>query len=323
MYYIRLFLQYALTLLAALTINFILPRLAPGAPIDSILPEDVVMEMTPEQIQRVLADYGLDLPILQQYWNYLVGIFHGDFGISTTLGQPVWDAMIDRLPWTLLLMGCALLVSTLTGVLLGVLSAWKRGNIADASITGIVLFVGSLPPFWLAMMFIILFATTLGWLPAFGAYRIGVPAGSWEWYAGVFQRLLMPAGALALVHGASVLLIARSAMLMSLDQDYIMFARAKGLPERRVFFKHAFRNAMLPLYTNVMMGIGGLIGGALVIETVFSYPGIGSLVVAGVGARDYNLLQGVFVFATVSVIAANFITDLFYPLIDPRTRKGV
>ncbi|NKQ40600.1 MAG: ABC transporter permease [Sulfurovum sp.] len=278
--------------------------------------------MSENQLQRVLADYGLDLPIFEQYWNYITGIFSGDFGISVALGQPVWDSLIERLPWTLLLMGTALLISTIIGVSLGVISAWKRGNIADASITGIVLFIGSLPPFWLAMMLIVLFATNLGWLPAFGAYPIGVATGSMEWYTEVGKRLLMPAGALALVHGATVLLIARSSMLMSLDQDYIMFARAKGLPQRQIFFKHAFRNALLPLYTNVMMGIGGLIGGALVIETVFAYPGLGSLIVTGVSSRDYNLLQGIFVFATVSVIAANFLADLFYPLIDPRTRKG-
>lgn len=322
MYYIRLVLQYAVTVLAALTINFFLPRLAPGNPIDAILPEDVLQEMTDEQILQVLADYGLDLPIWQQYWNYLTGMIHRDFGISTALGRPVWDALIDRLPWTLLLMGLALLISTLIGATLGVISAWKRGDWADASITGVVLFIGSLPPFWLAMMLLILFASTLGWLPAFGAYRIGVPAGSWEWYVSIGQRLIMPVSALSIVHGASVLLTARSAMLMALDKDYIMFARAKGLAQSKVFFKHALRNAMLPLYTGVMMSIGGLIGGALVIETVFAYPGVGSLVVMGVGSRDYNLLQGIFVFATLSVIAANFLTDLFYPLIDPRTRKG-
>ena len=321
-YYLRLVLQYAVTLLAALTINFILPRLAPGDPIDAILPEDAIAVMTDAEILEVLANYGLDLPIWQQYWNYLSGIVHGDFGISTGMGMPVLDVLMDRLPWTLLLMGCALLLATLIGVLLGVASAWKRGNVADISITGVMLFIGSLPPFWVAMMLLILFSATLRWLPAFGGFPVGVASGSWDWYMGVAQRLIMPVSALALVHGASVLLIARSSMLMSLDQDYIMFARAKGLPERQIFFKHALRNAMLPLYTNVMMGLGGLIGGALVIETVFSYPGLGSLIVTGVGARDYNLLQGIFVFATVSIIAANFLTDLFYPLIDPRTRKG-
>ncbi len=132
----------------------------------------------------------------------------------------------------------------------------------------------------------------------------------------------MPVLALGLVQMASVLLIARSSMLVALEHDYIMFARSKGLSEKRIFFKHAFRNALLPLYTNAMLGMGGLVGGALVIETVFAYPGLGSLVVNGVMARDYNLLQGIFVVATISVITANLLTDLFYPLIDPRTRKS-
>ncbi len=321
MYYVRLVLQYALTLFVALSFNFVIPRLAPGEPINAILPEDVRDEMSEEQIKEVLADYGLDLPIWEQFWNYLQGIFSGDFGISVALGKPVWDVLIDRLPWTLLLMGFTLLVSTLIGTFLGVISAWKRGRSTDVSITGVMLFIGSLPSFWIAMMFIVLFSSTLGWLPTFGAYPIGVSVGSLDWYLGVGKRMIMPLSAMVLVRGASVLLISRSAMLMSLDTDYIMFARAKGLPEKRVFFSHVFRNAMLPLYTNVMMSIGGLFGGALVIETVFAYPGLGSIIGIGVGARDYNLLQGMFVFATLSVIAANFLTDLFYPLIDPRTRK--
>ena len=321
-YYFKITVQYAITLLAALTINFLLPRMAPGDPLDAILPPDVIGSMTEAEINEVLADFGLDLPLWQQYWNYLTGLVSAEFGTSTTLGMPVWDALIARLPWTLLLMGGALLVSTLLGVTLGVLAARKRGEIADVSIISTVLFIGSLPPFWLAMMLIILFSTTLGWLPSFGAYQLGVAQGSWAWYAGVIERLIMPVMALAVVHGASTLLIARSAMLMTLEQDYIMFARARGLRERRVFMGHALRNAMLPLYTNVMLGLGGMIGGALVIETVFSYPGLGSLVVQGVSSRDYNLLQGIFVFATVSIIVANFLTDLFYPLIDPRTRPG-
>lgn len=321
-YYLRLIGQYGVTLLAALTINFLLPRLAPGEPINAILSPDVIAAMSEDEILRVLADYGLDLPVWQQFGHYLSGIVSGDFGTSVALGMPAFDALMQRLPWTLLLMGCALLISSLLGTVLGVISAWKRGEMADVSIIGTVLFIGSLPPFWLAMMLIILFSTTLGWLPSFGGYRLGVATGSWDWYVGVGLRLIMPVTALVLVQSTSILLIARSSMLMALDQDYIMFARAKGLRERQIFFKHAFRNAMLPLYTNVMLGLGGLIGGALVIETVFSYPGLGSLMVMGVNARDYNLLQGIFVFVTVSVIAVNFLTDLCYPLIDPRTRRG-
>ncbi|PLW76621.1 ABC transporter permease [Cohaesibacter celericrescens] len=322
MYYLRLLGQYALTLLVALSINFFLPRIAPGDPLDYLLSEDTLRAMTQTDRLRVLSDFGLDLPLPMQFFNYLVGILHGDFGLSTQLGQPVWDILMGRLPWTLLLTGGALLFSTLIGSILGVLSAWRRGEFSDIATLSSVLLVGSLPPFWLAMLLIILFSTTLQWLPSFGAYELGAPSGSWDWYVGIAKRMVMPVLALGLVQLASVLLIARSSMLVALEQDFIMFARSKGLSERIIFFKHAFRNAILPLYTNAMLGIGSLVGGALVIETVFSYPGLGSLIVSGVGARDYNLLQGIFVMTTISVIAANLITDLFYSLIDPRTRKS-
>jgi peptide/nickel transport system permease protein len=322
MYYLRICLQYAVTLLAALGLNFLLPRLAPGNPLNSLLGADVVEGMKPDELARVTRELGLDDPLPVQFWHYLTGLFHHDFGNSVLLGMPVWDALMQRLPWTLLLMGCALVAATLVGTLLGILSAWKRGALADAGIMGGVLFVGSLPPFWLAMMLIIAFSTTLNWLPSYGAYPVGTPAGSWPWIVGVARRLVMPATALAIVQAASILLIARASMMTALDQDYIMFARAKGASNLAIFFRHAFRNALLPLYTHVMMSLGALIGGALVIETVFSYPGLGSLVVMGVNSRDYPLLQGLFVIATLSIIAANLVTDLLYPLIDPRTRRA-
>lgn len=322
MYYLRTFLQYGLTLLVALGVNFLLPRLAPGNPLNSLLGAEVVETMSPEQIAKVMQEVGLNDPLPVQFWHYLTGIFRTDFGNSILLGMPVWDALTQRLPWTLLLMGCALLFSTLAGTVLGVLSAWKRGEATDILTLGGVLFVGSLPPFWVAMMLIILFSTTLAWLPSFGAYQLGTSYPNWNWFVGVGKRLVMPVLALGLIQSASVLLIARASMMTALDQDYIMFARARGVSNRALFFRHAFRNALLPLYTHVMMGLGSLVGGALVIETVFAYPGLGGLVVMGVNARDYPLLQGLFVMATISIILANLVTDLFYPLIDPRTRRA-
>jgi peptide/nickel transport system permease protein len=321
LYYARILGQYALALVAALTVNFLLPRMAPGDPLNSLLGADTVETMTEAQRHAVRVELGLGGPIHEQFWTYLSGIFTGNFGNSVVLGMPVWDAIVQRLPWTLLLMGCALVLSTLVGTVLGILSAWRRGEIADIATLSLVLFAGSLPPFWLAMMLIILFSTTLGWLPSFGAYQLGTSFPNWTWFAGVGRRLIMPVAALAIVQSASVLLIARSSMQIAQDQDYITFARSRGVSERQIFFKHAFRNALLPLYTHVMLGLGALVGGALVIETVFSYPGLGSLVVMGVNSRDYMLLQGLFIFASFSIIAANFVTDLFYPLIDPRTRR--
>src|SRR5690606_14274467 len=149
--------------------------------------------MTPEQIERVRQEFDLHLPMHEQYWNYVTGILTGDLGNSVLLGMPVWGALIQRLPWTLLLMGCAIAFSTLVGTVLGVLSAWRRGKFTDIATMGGVLFLGSLPPFWLAMMLIVLFSTTLGRLPSFVAYQLGVPSGSFDWYVQVVRRLIMPA----------------------------------------------------------------------------------------------------------------------------------
>lgn len=321
MYYLRLLIQYFVTLLAALTINFALPRLAPGDPLDYLLGEDSLATMSKAERLQLLSDFGLDRPLTAQFQQYLLGLFHGDFGLSSQLGQPVWDILIERLPWTLLLTTGALLFATLAGIVLGLISVWKHDTVTDISILGTTLFFSSLPPFWLAMVLIIVFSTILQWLPSFGAYEVGTVTGSWEWYIGVGKRLIMPVFALGLVQAGAILLLTRASMLMVLNEDYIHFARSRGLSKSRILLRHAFRNALLPIYTNGMLGIGSLIGGALVVETVFSYPGLGSLIVNAVIAKDYNMLQGLFVITTLCVIAANLATDLCYPLIDPRTRK--
>lgn len=321
-YYLRITGQYGLALLAALVVNFLLPRLAPGDPLNSLLSSEVVETMSPAAREAVRAELGISGSLFDQFISYIHHMLTGDFGNSLVLGMPVWDVLAQRLPWTLLLMGAALLVSTVLGTLLGVLSAWHRGRFADLAVMGTVLFLGALPSFWVAMMLIIVFCTSLGWLPSFGAYQLGTSYPDPAWFIGVAKRMILPVAALSLYQLASVLLIARSSMQIAQGQDYVIFARARGVSERAIFFRHALRNALLPLYTHTMLGLGALIGGSLVIETVFSYPGLGSLIVMGVNARDYLLLQGIFVLTSVSVIFANFLTDLAYPLIDPRSRCG-
>lgn len=321
LYYLRICGQYALTIFAALTVNFLLPRLAPGDPLSALLGVDTLDTMTDAAKEAMRLELGVGGSWIGQFTRYMSGVLTGDFGNSVVLGMPVWDAIMQRLPWTLLLMGSALIVSTVIGTVLGVIAAWRRGQISDLLSVGSVLFLGALPPFWVAMMLIILFCTTLGWLPSFGAYKIATSFPNWNWFTCVGQRMILPVAALAIVQSASVLLIARSSMLIAQEQDYVTFARSRGVTERSILFNHALRNAILPLYTHVMLGLGTLIGGALVIETVFSYPGLGSLVVIAVNSRDYLLLQGIFIFASFSIILANFLTDLAYPLIDPRTRR--
>ena len=305
-YYSRTILQYAAVLAVALTLNFLLPRLAPGQPIDFLLPEDVLAEMSDAEMARVMEEFGLDQPIWSQFTDYVAGVFTGDLGTSVSFGRPVWDVVLQRLPWSLQLMGWALAISAFLGSLLGVLAARWRGGRFDLGTLVAVVFLGSAPPFWVGMLLITFFSAYLGWLPSFGAYPL---------------RLVMPVSALALVQTANIFLTARSAMQIALGQDYVTYARAKGASEGRVFRAHAFRNALLPIYTNVMIGVGNLVGGALVIETVFSYPGLGSLIISGVDSRDYNLLQGVFLLATFGVVLTNFLADLAYPMLDPRTRR--
>ncbi len=313
--------QYVIVLVTTLSINFALPRIAPGDPINYLVGEDTAASLTQAEQDRVLQEFGLDKPIPQQFVDYVTGIFRGDLGTSVLLGSPVWEVVFAALGWSLLLMSAALFLSAILGTVLGVLSAWKRGEQFDIGALATVLFLGSMPPFWVAMLLITLFAANLGWLPSFGAYELGTSPGSLAYLIGIGERMIMPVVALTLVQTANILLTARYSMSMALDQDYIVFARAKGVPERRVFFGHAFRNAVLPVYTNVMMGVGNLVGGALVIETVFAYPGLGSLIVEGVEARDYNLLQGIFLLTTLAVVLTNLIADLTYPFLDPRVRR--
>lgn len=320
-YFIKICAQYSVALFGAVTLNFFLPRLAPGTPLDYILGEVNLRDMSQAEQQAVLADFGLDAPLWQQYLQYLQDICVGHFGLSVQLGMPVWDILQDRLPWTFLLSGSALILSTVIGSFLGIIAAWYRGKLIDFSAVSLCIFFGALPTFWMAMMLIILFSTELGLLPSFGAYPLGSHAGSVDWLIGVAERMILPVMALTIIHMTSVLLISRASMITVLSQDYILFARSQGCSEKRLFLFQAFRNAMLPLYTHVMMGFGAIVGGALVVETVFSYPGLGSLIVNAVSARDYPLMQGLFLITTCAVIAANFLTDLFYPMIDPRTHS--
>jgi peptide/nickel transport system permease protein len=321
MVWLRMAAAHAAVLALALTLNFALPRLAPGDPLGFLLPEDVLAEMSAADEAAVLAEFGLDKSLPAQFAAYVAGVFSGDLGTSLRYGAPVWEVVAGRLPWTLLLMGWALALSSLIGTALGVAAARRRGEMRDIGATIAVVAIGSAPVFWVAMLLITLFSARLGWLPSFGATPLIAIPGSWSYVLGVAERLIIPVTALTIAQTAAVWLTARSAMSVALSRDYITVARAKGVPERAVFWRHALRNAMLPIYTNVTIGLGSLLGGALVVETVFAWPGIGQLIVQGVEARDYNLLQGVFLVATLAVVAANLLADLTYPLIDPRVRR--
>lgn len=316
--------QYALVVLITLSLNFAIPRLAPGSPIDYLVPSEQVTTVTPEQRERILAQFGLERPLAEQYWSYLSGIVQGDLGLSTQQGRPVVDMLLERLPWTLVLVGGAITLSLIVGAGAGFLAAARRGGRMEVGGLAFFMFLDSMPPFWIGMLLLVLFSGYLKLLPVFGALPLTNAAGGFGLTLEVAERLVLPLLTLTLVRAGWLFLVARSSLAGELSEDYILMAEAKGLSRRKVVLGHGVRNALLPLVTAVAVEAGTVVGGATVVETVFSYPGLGRLIYESVLSRDYPVLQGAFLLLALGVIAANLLADLLYPIIDPRTRtEGV
>ncbi|HLA25455.1 MAG TPA: ABC transporter permease [bacterium] len=313
--------QYALVLLFAVTLNFLLPRMMPGSPLVFLAGEDVGF-MTAGQRAQLIHAFGLDQPLWRQYVIYLAGLARGDLGHSFQQGRPVVEIILGRVGWTVLLVGISLLLATLIGIAWGTAAAWRRGRRLDLGSLGAAMLLESMPSFWLAMIFIAVFAAGLRWFPVFGAMTPGAGLRGWSQVVNVAWHLTLPLVTLTLITIPGMFLIMRYSMLSVLGEQYIATARSKGLAERGVMFRHAMRNALLPVSTVFMLNVGYVVSGATVIETVFSYPGVGRLLFEAVLARDYPVLQGTFFVLTVSVITANIVADLLYPLIDPRVRHA-
>ncbi|MBW3575412.1 MAG: ABC transporter permease [Actinobacteria bacterium] len=316
---VRTILQYALVLLVALSLNFLLPRLAPGDATDYLLPPELVGSLTPAQRDQVLAQYGLDQALPAQFVDYLAGVAQGDLLTSVRFGRPVSDLLVERVGWTVLLVGGSLVLSTALGAWLGFRSAWRRGTAADTGSLGGVMLADSLPPFFVGMLLLLVFSVELGWFPSFGALP-SIDTSGFTLVGEVAQRLVLPLVTLTLANIGPMYLVARSALVSELQEDYVMMAEAKGLEARQIR-RHAQRNALLPISTVTVIGLGTLVGGATVVETVFSYPGLGRLIFESVLARDYPVLQGAFLLLIVGVILANLLNDVLYPLLDPRVRR--
>ena len=311
---------YAGVLFVALLLNFALPRVAPGGPVDYLLPPQTAGDVSPEQRQRALSNFGLDEPLPVQLQQYFVNLAQGDLGLSVRYARPVTEILGERIGWTALLVGGALVLSTLFGVLLGFASAWRRGRATDTGTLTAVMVIDAMPPFFTGLLLIFVFSVQLDLLPVFGALPASGASGIG--FAGdVLERLVLPLVTLTLGYLGTVYLVARAALIGELQEDYVLMARAKGLDDRGVR-RHAQRNALIPVTTVTLVGLGTLVGGAAVVETVFSYPGLGLLIYDAVLTRDYPLLQGAFLLLAAGVLLANFIADLLYPLLDPRVRRA-
>lgn len=313
--------QYALVLLVALSLNFMLPRFMPGDPLQYIIGEDIG-RLTPEEREAVRVEQGLDRPLYEQFGKYVADLSRGDLGWSIGKKAPIGDILKDRLPPTLLLTGSALLLSTLIGVALGAAAAWRRGSRSDLGIMSFFIFLESLPAFWVGMLLVAIFAVNLRVLPIFGFESPYVRYEGLDRIRDIAVHLVLPLATLTIVSITAMFLTARYSMLSVLGEEYITVARSKGIRERWVLFRHALRNALLPIATLVMLRVGFIVSGAVVVETVFAYPGVGRMLFEAVLARDYPLLQAGFILATFTVVAANILVDLVYPILDPRVRTS-
>lgn len=311
---------YAAVVWAAVTLNFLIPHLAPGDPIDLFSGE--ANSLTAEERDRLRADYALDGSVVDQYGRMWGRLARGDLGTSVRHSRPVAHVLADRLPWTLALVGSATAISTGIGVLAGAFAARRRGRRRDLVCVAGLMALDSMPAFWIGMVLVAAFAVHLGWLPSFGAVPLdaaGTGAGA---LVEMGRRLVLPVASLVLATVGTTFLLARGAMVSALDAPYVHLAEAAGLPPRRIVYHHALRNALLPVSTHLAVTVGTLLSGAVVVETVFAYPGLGRVTFEAVQARDYALLQGAFLMVTVAVVVANALADLVYPRLDPRVRRA-
>jgi peptide/nickel transport system permease protein len=303
------------TLFVVATTVFIITRLIPGDPAAVLLGP----QASPDEIAKMRETLGLNQPLYLQYVNFLGSLLQGDLGTSLGYNQPVMSLIMERFPNTLLLSACALALSLLIGIPAGIISATKQYSFWDYTVMILSLVGVSMPIFWLGVMLVLYFSVHLGWLPATGMGSLS------EGFGSVVTHLILPSIALSTIPMATFARITRSSMLEVIRQDYIKTARAKGLREFFVVWKHALKNAMTPLLTVMGMQISSMLGGAVLTETIFSWPGMGRLVVDAIENRDFVVVQGTVLFIAVIFVLINLLVDILYTVVNPRvklTNKG-
>ena len=300
-FFLKRTVQALIAVIGVMTLIFFLQRLT-GDPVLLLVPQNA----TRADIEAMRQSLGFNRPLIVQYLDYMAGLLTLDFGRSYVQNLPVWTLIASRLPYTLMLAGGALLVAFGIGIPLGVLMAVRRGKAEAKAMMGFVLAGQSMPTFWSAILMIMVFAVWLGWLPPSGARTT--------------SSLIMPSIALGLLSMATFARVARTAVLDELEKDYVRTGHAKGLPMARIVMRHLLRNAAIPIVTVAALEIANLLAGAVIVETVFAWPGLGQLTVQAITARDFMVVQGVVLLGAVTAIALNLIADLLYSVIDPRIR---
>ncbi len=306
-------------ILSIVIINFLIIHIVPGDPILAIVGE---FPAPPEYIESVRREFGLDQPVLTQLWLYLVNLAQGNLGFSFANRQPVLTLVLDRALYTMLLMLPALTIAACAGVLLALTAAPRAGSTYDGAITALSLAGYSMPIFWFGQILVVIFAIHLGWLPAQGMHSLRAPATGFGYVKDVAWHMVLPVFSISLFYVAVVARVARASVYQALHQDYVLTAKAKGMSWRYTLFRHVLPNAMIPVVTVIGYNFGSSLTGAILAESVFAWPGLGSLFISSIASRDYPVLQGIFLLTGTAVFLANLITDLLYAVFDPRVRES-
>jgi peptide/nickel transport system permease protein len=317
---------FILTLWAALTLNFLLPRLMPGNPA-LVMMAKFHGELSPKALNALEVLFGVNTHenLVGQYFGYLHQILTGNLGtsldeypasVTSVIGSAIW--------WTLGLIGVTTILAFILGTGLGIISAWHRGGKLDSVVPPVFVITSAIPYFWVAMVLVLVFGITLKWFPSQGGYYVttDTPGLNFTFFEDVLNHALLPALSLLITTIGTWILTMRNTMITTLAEDYVRMARAKGLPARRIMFDYAARNAILPNLTGFAMSLGFVVSGAILIEYVFNYPGVGYMLLQAVSGEDYPLMQGLFLLITVAVLVAILVADLLTALLDPRTRAA-
>jgi peptide/nickel transport system permease protein len=325
-YFLRKLGFFVLTLWAVVTLNFIIPRLQPGDPAEIMVQKLAGKSAQLDQAQVQAMRDMLGTPhgsLLSQYVQYLGQLLHGNFGLSYNYYPfKVTEVIAQAFWWTVILVTIVQVLSFVIGVLLGAFAAWRRNTRFDTITTVVSTFLGTLQPFWIALLLIFGLGYTLGWFPTAGGYEQSTPGFNAEFIYDAFSHAFLPALTLMIVTPIGWILGMRNTMIMNLSEDYIKLAKAKGLPDRTVALRYAARNALLPSVTGFALALGGVLGGTILVETVFDYPGLGRLMGEAVGFKDYPLLQALMLLSAVATLVANLIADMLYGVLDPRARRA-
>jgi peptide/nickel transport system permease protein len=317
-YFVKRLVQSIPLILFVMAINFLIIRAAPGDPITYLYGSS--SEVSAEQMHRLREELGLTQPLYVQYVLYLRQLLRGDLGFSVINRKPVLGLILERIPATLMLMSAAFVFSVIVGGLWGVVSAVTARTQIDYWVTVASLFGYSMPTFWLGLLLILVFSLQVGWFPTMGMVTLGGERSGLPGLVDILHHLVLPTITLGTFYLATYARLIRASMLEVMGQEFITTAWAKGLPARLVYYKHALRNALLPVITIAGLQIGFMFTGAVLTETIFAWPGMGSLTYQAILQRDYALLMGLFLMVSVCVISMNLVTDVVYTFVDPRIR---